>query len=81
MVRSLISVILFYTLMMEVKDVGEICDKVLIQTQCDLGYVETFPLWFGDASYIFLVNTHIHYNTFEPNVPIIVPTIKHYQAQ
>ena len=69
MVRSLISVILFYTLMMEVKDVGEICDKVLIQTQCDLGYVETFPLWFGDASYIclyiILVNTHIYYNTFE----------------
>ena len=49
---SLMSVSLFYTLtlMMKVKDVGEIIDRIWIQTQCDFGYVETFPLWFGDAS-------------------------------
>ena len=47
---SRMSVSLFYTLMMEVKDVGEIIDRIWIQTQCDFGYVETFLLWLGDAS-------------------------------
>ena len=47
---SLMSVSLFNTLVMEVKDVGEIIDRVWIQTQCDFGYVETFPLWLVDAS-------------------------------
>ena len=47
---SLMSISLLYTQMMKVKDVGEIIDRVWIQTQCDFGYVETFFLWFGDAS-------------------------------
>ena len=47
---SLMSVRLFYTLMMEVKDIGEIIHRVGIQTQCDFGYVEKFLVWFGDAS-------------------------------
>ena len=35
---------------MEVKDVKEIIGRVWIQTQRDFGSVETFLLWFGDAS-------------------------------
>ena len=44
---SLMSVSLFNTLMMEVKDVGEIMDRVRIQTQCDFGYLETFLFGLG----------------------------------
>ena len=47
---SLMSVSLFYTLMMEVKDIGEIIGRVWIQKQCDFGYAITFLLWFGDVS-------------------------------
>ena len=42
---SLVSVSSFNTLKMEVEDVGEI-----IYTQCDFSYIETFLLWFRDAS-------------------------------
>ena len=36
--------------MMEVNGVGEMIDRVRIQTQCVFENVETFTLWFGDAS-------------------------------